>query len=115
PPVSIAAPSTSNALPTIDPTSDALTTSCRPSASAKAAMISSGALPNVTLTKPPTPGPVRAARCSVAAPIRAAAGTTPRAEVANTATGEAPASLRTSATGMNAPNPWTGHIGDTPG
>ena len=56
PPTSIAAPSTSRTLPMIEPTIDALTTSCRPSASAKSAMISSGALPKVTLSRPPMPG-----------------------------------------------------------
>ena len=60
PPTSIAAPITSRTLPRIEPISDALTTSCRPSRSAKKAMISSGALPNVTLRKPPMPGPERA-------------------------------------------------------
>ena len=41
----------------IEPTIEALTTSCSPSLSAKKAMISSGALPKVTLRKPPMPGP----------------------------------------------------------
>jgi hypothetical protein len=44
----------------IDPTIDAFTTSWSPSISAKKAMISSGALPNVTFSRPPIPGPVRA-------------------------------------------------------
>ena len=57
PPTNIAAPITSRMLPRIEPTSEALTTSCRPSSSAKRAMISSGALPNVTLSRPPMPGP----------------------------------------------------------
>ena len=57
PPTSIAAPITSRTLPRIEPTSEALTTSCSPSRSAKKAMISSGALPNVTFRKPPMPGP----------------------------------------------------------
>ena len=39
-----------------------------PSLRAKKAMISSGALPNVTLRKPPMPGPERAASSSVALP-----------------------------------------------
>ena len=56
PPASIAAPSTSRQLPRIDPTSEALTTSWRPSASAKIAMISSGALPKVTFTRPADAG-----------------------------------------------------------
>ncbi len=41
----------------IEPTIDAFTTSWRPSLSAKKAMISSGALPNVTFRNPPMPGP----------------------------------------------------------
>ena len=36
---------------------EALTTSCRPFSSANSAMISSGALPNVTFSRPPMPGP----------------------------------------------------------
>ena len=40
----------------------------------------SGALPNVTLRKPPMPGPERIASCSVACPISAAVGITPSAE-----------------------------------
>ena len=58
----------------IEPTIEALTTSWRPSCSAKKAMISSGALPKVTFRKPPMPGPVLAAMCSVASPITAARG-----------------------------------------
>ena len=42
-------------------------------------MISSGALPNVTFSSPPMPGPVRAAMASVASPITAAQGMTPSA------------------------------------
>ena len=57
PPTSIDAPSTSRMLPMIEPTIDALTTSWSPSSSAKKAMISSGALPNVTFSSPPMPGP----------------------------------------------------------
>ena len=41
----------------IEPTIEALTTSCSPSPSAKRAMMSSGALPKVTLSRPPMPGP----------------------------------------------------------
>ena len=51
-------PSTSRRFPTIEPTSDARTTSVRPSETATSAMINSGALPNVALRKPPMPGPV---------------------------------------------------------
>jgi hypothetical protein len=49
--------------------------------SAKNAMISSGALPNVTFKKPPMPGPERVASSSVARPISAAVGITPAADV----------------------------------
>ena len=41
--------------PRIEPTIEALTTSCRPLPSANRAMISSGALPKVTLSRPPIP------------------------------------------------------------
>ena len=96
PPTSIAAPSTSRMLPMIEPTIEALTTSWRPSLSAKKAMISSGALPNVTFRKPPMPGPVWAARCSVASPITAAVGITPerRGEEDERAATRAPARAR---------------------
>ena len=58
---------------------EALTTSCRPSRSAKKAMTSSGKLPNVTFRKPPMPGPVRCASSSVERPMSAAVGMTPSA------------------------------------
>ena len=83
----------------IEPTIEALTTSCSPSRSAKKAMISSGALPKVTLRKPPMPGPVWAARCSVASPITAAVGITPSAAAAKTSTGSACASSSATAVG----------------
>ena len=38
------------------------------------AMISSGAFPNVAFRKPPIPGPVCSAACSVASPISHASG-----------------------------------------
>jgi len=88
-------------LPRIDPTTEALTTSCSPAPSANSAMISSGALPNVTLSNPPIPGPDRAANSSVARPINAAVGITPSAEAANTGTASACRNSRTMATGMN--------------
>jgi hypothetical protein len=101
PPTSMAAPMTSRMLPRMEPTTDALTTSWRPSARANRAMTSSGKLPKVTFRKPPMPGPERAASSSVDRPIRAAVGITPRA--AATKMGVAPAwtSSRTIATGMN--------------
>jgi len=103
PPTIIDAPSTSRTLPMIDPTSEALTTSCRPSASAKNAMMSSGALPKVTFSSPPIPGPVRAAIASVASPITAAHGITPSAAAPNTSVGDACASSTAIATGMKIP------------
>ena len=72
----------------IEPTIEALTTSWRPSLSAKKAMISSGALPNVTFRRPPMPGPVWAAMCSVASPITAAVGITPSAAAEKMSTGD---------------------------
>ena len=83
-------------LPRIEPTIEALTTSCRPWPRAKRAMISSGALPKVTLSSPPIPGPERAASSSVARPISAAVGMMPSA--AATKTIPAPASRSSSAT-----------------
>ena len=103
PPTIIAAPITSRMLPMIEPTSDALTTSCSPSISAKKAMISSGALPNVTFRRPPMPGPVRAAIASVASPITAAHGITPSAAVTKISTGPACASSSPIAAGMKTP------------
>ena len=101
PPMSIAAPITSRMLPRIEPISDALTTSWRPSLSAKKAMMSSGALPNVTFRKPPMPGPERAASSSVARPISAAVGITPSAEVMKIALALACENSSTIAIGMN--------------
>ncbi len=85
----------------IEPTIDALTTSCSPLFSANRAMISSGALPNVTFSRPPIPGPLRAASSSVARPISAAVGITPSALVANRITGSACSRSSTIAIGMN--------------
>jgi hypothetical protein len=92
---------TSSRLPRIDPTSDALTTSCRPLWSANSAMISSGALPKVTLSRPPMPGPERCASSSVALPMSAAVGTTPSTEAPKTAGAGASAASSTMASGMN--------------
>ena len=103
PPTTIAAPITSRMLPMIEPTIEAFTTSWRPSSSAKNAMISSGALPNVTFSRPPMPGPVLAAIASVASPITAAQGITARAAALNTTTGDACASSSATAAGMKMP------------
>ncbi len=85
----------------IEPMIEALTTSCSPWPRAKRAMISSGALPKVTLSRPPMPGPERAASSSVARPISAAVGTIPSAEVAKTAPAAAPATSSTTASGIS--------------
>ena len=66
-------------------------------------MINSGALPNVTFSSPPIPGPVRAAIASVASPITAAQGITPRAAAEKMSTGVAPASSSATAAGMKTP------------
>ena len=88
-------------LPRIDPTSDALTTSWSPSLSANRAMISSGALPNVTFSSPPIPGPERAASSSVASPMSAAVGMIPSAATMKINAAEAWASSSATAAGMN--------------
>jgi hypothetical protein len=56
------------------PLSEPRTTSNFASLTAKSAMINSGALPNVAFRKPPMPGPVWCAACSVASPISQASG-----------------------------------------
>ena len=57
PPTSIARPSTISRLPRIEPVSEALTISVSPARRAMKPMISSAALPNVALSRPPSPGP----------------------------------------------------------
>ena len=59
---------------TTEPVSEPRTTVGSESATANRAMISSGALPKLALRKPPTPGPVCSAACSVASPISQASG-----------------------------------------
>ena len=80
PPAKSENPSTSSRLPTTEPVSEPRTTSVSPSWTAIRAMISSGALPNVALRKPPIPGPVCSAACSVASPISHASGISAAAE-----------------------------------
>ena len=84
----------------IEPTIEALTTSCRPALSAIRAMMSSGALPKVTLSSPPIPGPDFAASSSVARPISAAVGTIPSAATMKIRTASAWASSSAIAPGM---------------
>ena len=57
------------------PISDPRTTFGSPLPTAKSAMISSGALPKLAFRKPPIPGPVCSAACSVDSPISQARGT----------------------------------------
>src|SRR2546422_764754 len=80
--------------------SDAFTRSTRPARSATIATISSAALPQVALSKPPMAGPHRAASASVAAPISAASGTTARPAAMNTASGGASSQATAQDTGM---------------
>ncbi len=87
--------------PMIDPMIDAFTTSWRPSVNAKNAITSSGKLPKVTFSKPPTPGPERAASSSVALPISAAVGTIPSAAAMKIAVGLACPSSSTIAAGIS--------------
>ena len=56
------------------PASEPRTTFGSPLLIAKSAMISSGALPKLAFRKPPMPGPVCSAACSVASPISHASG-----------------------------------------
>ena len=63
-------------------------------------MISSGKLPKVTFKRPPMPGPERAASCSVASPITAAVGITPRAALKKMSADDAFARSRAIAIGM---------------
>src|SRR5437764_6150110 len=85
----------------IEPVMEAFTTSCRPFCRASRAIMSSAALPNVAFSKPPIPGPVRSARCSVAFPICPARGTIARAETMKTDTGLAWMTSSTSPMGIN--------------
>ena len=64
-------------------------------------MISSGALPKVTLSRPPIPGPARVASSCVASLMRAAVGMIPSAAVMKTAASLACPSSKAIATGMN--------------
>ena len=85
----------------IEPMIEAFTTSWRPSSSAKKAITSSGKFPNVTFSRPPIPGPERAASSSVALPIIAAVGMMPSAAAAKIAMWLACANSSTSAIGIS--------------
>jgi hypothetical protein len=67
-------PRTRSRFPITLPVSDPRTTSVSPSSTAMSAMMSSGAFPKVAFRKPPIPGPVWCAACSVASPISQARG-----------------------------------------
>src|SRR5438477_1299030 len=77
------------------PESEPRTTTGRSAPTAKSAMISSGAFPKLALRKPPMPGPVCSAACSVASPISQASGTSATAARAKSATLPAPVSRST--------------------
>ncbi len=70
---------------TTDPVSDPRTTVGSPSATARSAMISSGAFPKLAFRKPPMPGPVCSEACSVASPISHASGMSASAARTNSA------------------------------
>src|ERR687888_732634 len=88
-PRSIVTPKTSSRFETTLPASEPRTTFGRSSETAKSAMISSGALPKLAFRKPPIPGPVCSAACSVASPISHASGTSAAAATANSVTSPA--------------------------
>src|SRR2546430_470708 len=99
PPATSTSPRMSSRLPRIDPASDAFTRSTRPARSATIATISSAALPQVALSKPPVAGPHRAASASVAPPISVASGTTARPAAMNTPNGGASSQASAPGTG----------------
>jgi len=103
PPERNARPRTSRMLPMIEPVMEALTTPVSPFERAKSPMMSSAALPNVALRKPPTPGPRCSVRCSVARPIHPARGTIARHDTTKSAVGfpSDGKNLRAMATGTN--------------
>ena len=87
PPAISEKPSTSSRLPITEPVSEPRTTSVKPSWTAMSAMISSGAFPKVAFRKPPMPGPVCSAACSVASPISQASGISAVAASTNSTVG----------------------------
>src|SRR5437763_15703165 len=68
------------------PESEPRTTTGRSAPTAKSATMSSGAFPKLALRKPPMPGPVCSAACSVASPISHASGMSAAAASTNRAT-----------------------------
>ncbi len=68
PPTGKLAPRTSKTFPMMEPMTEAFTTSATPTERAKIAMMSSAALPKVTLRMPPILGPESCPKDSVACP-----------------------------------------------
>ena len=77
------------------PASEPRTTTGRFAPIAKSATISSGAFPKLALRKPPMPGPVCSAACSVASPISHASGMREIAASTKSVTSPAPVSWST--------------------
>ena len=86
-------PNTSRRFETTLPASEPRTTTGRFAPIAKSATISSGAFPKLALRKPPMPGPVCSAACSVASPISHASGMSESAASTKSVTSPAPVSL----------------------
>jgi hypothetical protein len=76
-------------------------------------MMSSGRLPNVALSSPPTAGPVRSATCSVLWTISAASGTMASAATKKTSGAAAPARSKMAATGTSTSSQLTDGGSDT--
>src|SRR6266545_7291254 len=94
-PTSCATPNTSKRFEMTLPAREPRTTSGRPLLTASIAMINSGALPKLALRKPPIPGPVCSAACSVASPISHASGMSAAAARMKSRTLPAPVSRST--------------------
>jgi hypothetical protein len=95
-------PWASSRLARIAPMIEARTSSWLPAFNATRAMISSGAFPNVALSRPPIASPVRCAICSVDCTISAAIGTIARAAEKKRTGSETPACSRATVMGMKA-------------
>ena len=110
PPKNIAAPSTSRMLPMIEPTIEALTTSCSPAPEREEGDDELGRVAEGDVEQAADPGPERTASSSVARPMSAAVGMTPSAEAKNVTTAPAWTSSNTMAIGMKGTSrygqPW---------
>src|SRR5215510_3393510 len=100
-PATMEMPRPSKLLPMMDPVMVALTTAVLPDRSTNSARMNSAALPKVTFSKPPMAGPARSATCSVARRIHPLNGMMAAAATANTQSGAAPSSARTSDSGTS--------------